>query len=197
MQDILTKITYGLYLITADEYKDNGCIANTVVQVSLNPLRVAVSLTKTNLTTDMIAHTGKFNISILAKTADFKLFKRFGLQSGRNADKFDGVSFERSENGLAYITEHSIAYVSCRVTDSIDLGSHTLFIAEPCEGKILSDAEPISYDYYYNNVRPKPQQTKKSGYVCKICGYVYEGDTLPPDFICPLCKHPASDFEKL
>ncbi len=198
MDEILTKLTYGLYLITADEYKDNGCISNTVMQVSSAPLRVAVSLNKANLTTDMILHTGKFNINILSKAADFELFKRFGLQSGRNADKFDGVDFDRCKNDLAYIKNASIGYITCAVKDTIELGSHIMFIAEPIGSKILSNDEPVSYSYYHTDIKPKPQKTpEKKGYVCKICGYVYEGDTLPDDFVCPLCKHPASDFEKL
>ncbi len=198
IDEILTKLTYGLYLITADEYKDNGCISNTVMQVSLTPLRIAISLNKANLTTDMISHTGKFNINILSKSASFDLFKRFGLQSGRNADKFDGVDFERSENSLAYIKESTLGYISCAVTDTVDLGSHIMFIAEPTDSEILSKEEPVSYSYYHTDIKPKPQATdKKKGYRCKICGYVYEDEPLPDDFVCPLCKHPASDFEKI
>lgn len=197
-RDIMTAISYGLYLLTADEYKDNGCIVNTVVQIASNPTRISVSVSKANLTCDMIANTGKFNVNILAKTAPFELFKRFGFQSGRNADKFDGVKFERSSNGLAYITEHSIGYLSCTVVSQIDLGSHKLFIATIDESNVLFEsAEPVTYAYYHSNIKKVEQPTKKKGYVCKICGYVYEGDELPADFTCPICKHPASDFEKL
>ncbi len=198
IDEILTKLTYGLYLITADEYKDNGCISNTVMQVSLTPLRLAVSLNKANLTTEMISRTGKFNINILSKSADFDTFKRFGFQSGRNADKFDGVDFEKSENSLAYIKNETIGYISCTVTDTLDLGSHYLFIAEPTDSKILSAEEPVSYSYYHTDIKPKKTNSeKKVGYCCKICGYIYDGKILPNDFLCPICKHPASDFEKL
>lgn len=194
---VLFSLTYGLFVLTAYEYKDNGCIINTVNQVANNPERLAISVSKSNLTCDMIASTGKFNLSILDKTVPFEVFTRFGFQSGRSADKLDGVSFKRSENGLVYLTEHTAGYISCEVSQVIDLGTHLMFIAEIVDGERLSGSEPVTYAYYHSNIKPQQKQEEKKGYVCRICGYVYEWENLPPDFVCPLCKHPASDFEKI
>ncbi len=196
-EKILFSLSYGLFVLTADEYKDNGCIINTVNQVANNPVRIAISVSNSNLTCSMIKNTGKFNLNVLAKTVSFDIFKRFGFQSGRSSDKFDGFEFKRSSNGLAYLTRDCIGYISCVVKNTLDLGSHTLFIAEMTDSEILLDAEPVTYAYYHSNIKPKQQTQKKTGYVCSVCGYVYEGETLPPDFICPICKHPASDFTKI
>lgn len=195
--NILFSISYGLYIITAEQYKDNGCVVNTVMQIANNPTRISVAISKANLTCSMVEQTRKFNVNILSTTAPFELFKRFGFQSGRSADKFDSFKFERSKNGLAYFREHSLGYISCDVTDVVDLGSHKLFIAEMTDSQVLNDGEPVTYSYYQANIKPRVDAPKKTGYVCKICGYVHESDTLSDDFICPICKHPASDFEKL
>ena len=194
------KLTYGLFVLTAQQDgKDNGCIINTAQQLTSTPGRITVAVSKQNLTHDMILQTGQFNVSVLTQSAPFALFQRFGFQSGRTADKFAGLAFQRSANGLAYLAEHANAFFSARVVDALDYGSHTLFIAEVTEAAALSSESSVTYDYYFAHIKPKPAvtQEKKKGFVCKICGYVYEGDTLPPDFICPLCKHGADDFEPI
>lgn len=194
------KLTYGLFVLTAQQDgKDNGCIINTAQQLTSTPGRITVAVSKQNLTHDMILQTGRFNVSVLTQSAPFALFQRFGFQSGRTADKFAGLAFQRSANGLAYLAEHANAFFSARVVDALDYGSHTLFIAEVTEAAALSSESSVTYDYYFAHIKPKPAvtQEKKKGFVCKICGYVYEGDSLPPDFICPLCKHGADDFEPI
>lgn len=193
------KLSYGLFVLTSRTgQKDNGCIVNTVQQVADNPLRITVAVNKANFTHDMIKQSGKFNVSILSEKAPFDIFKRFGFASGKDTDKFNSFdSIVRAENGILYVTAYTNAYMCAEVTESIDLGSHTLFIAEVKEAEILSDDNSVTYDYYHKNIKPKPQTTEKKGYRCKICGYVYEGEELPEDFVCPICKHPASDFEKI
>ena len=193
------KISYGLFVLTAKMGdKDNGCIVNTVEQVTSQPLRILVTVNKDNYTHDIIKATGEFNVSILTESAPFSVFERFGFQSGRDADKFSGFDkAKRSENGILYLTEYSNAFISGKVLQEVDCTTHTLFIAEVTEAKVLSDEKSVTYSYYHKNIKPKPESAKKSGYVCKICGYVYEGDVLPEDFVCPLCKHGALDFEKL
>jgi flavin reductase (DIM6/NTAB) family NADH-FMN oxidoreductase RutF len=191
-------ISYGLYVVTAEEYKDNGCITNTACQVTTTPNRITLAVNKTNLTHDMIAHTGKFNVSMLSEEAPFAYFTRFGFQSGRSADKFDGFGeVARSENGLYYITKGTNAFVSAQVCRSIDLGTHTLFIADVTESAVLSDVPSMTYAYYHANVKPKAARPKKTVWRCRICGYEYEGEELPADFVCPICKHGAADFEKI
>ncbi|MEE0784618.1 MAG: flavin reductase, partial [Oscillospiraceae bacterium] len=185
------KLTYGLFVLTAQQDgKDNGCIINTAQQLTSTPGRITIAVSKQNLTHDMILQTGRFNVSVLTQSAPFALFQRFGFQSGRTVDKFAGLAFQRSADGLAYLAEHANAFFSARVVDALDYGSHTLFIAEVTEAAALSSESSVTYDYYFAHIKPKPAvtQEKKKGFVCKICGYVYEGDTLPPDFICPLCK---------
>lgn len=194
------KLSYGLFVLTARDGKDNGCIINTVMQITDTPKRISIAVNKANLTHDMVLKTGCFNISVLSTEAPFTLFQRFGFQTGRNADKFtDFTAAARSENGLYYLTEYANSYISGRVIQTVDCGTHTLFIADVTEAKVLSSTPSVTYQYYFDHIKPKPQpagETKK-GFVCKICGYVYEGDTLPPDFVCPLCKHGAEDFEPL
>ena len=191
-------ISYGLYVVTAEEYKDNGCITNTACQVTTTPNRITLAVNKTNLTHDMIAHTGKFNVSILSEEAPFAYFTRFGFQSGRRADKFDGFEeVARSENGLYYLTKGTNAFVSAQVCQSIDLGTHTLFIADVTESAVLSDVPSMTYAYYHANVKPRAAKPKKTVWRCRICGYEYEGEELPADFVCPWCKHGAADFEKI
>lgn len=194
----LFKLGYGLYVVTTnDGKKDNGLIVNTVVQVSDSPKRISVCINKANYSHDIIKSTGKLNVNCLSTDAPFELFQHFGFQSGRNTDKFTGDSLERSDNGLVVLGGCINAYISLSVEQYIDLDSHGMFICTIDEAKTLSKAESMTYAYYHANVKPKPETNKKKGYVCKICGYVYEGDTLPEDFICPICKHPASDFEEI
>lgn len=194
------KLSYGLFVLTAkDGAKDNGCIINTVMQVTDAKKRIAIAVNKANYTHDMIKKTGVFNVSVLTTDAPFKLFKQFGFQSGRDTDKFaEGGAEVRTANGLRYVPEYANAVISGRVVEAQEYDTHTLFVAEVTEATVLSNVPSVTYQYYFDHIKPKPQPTtEKKGYVCKICGYVYEGDVLPDDFICPLCKHGAEDFEKL
>ncbi len=194
----LFKIGYGLYVLTAKDEKDNGCIINTVMQVTSNPLQVAIALNKKNYTNEMIQKTRKFNLSILSEKADFSIYEHFGYKSGRDTDKFATFcDVKRSPNGLLYITKGTNAYLSAYVQNEIDLGTHSLFIGQLVASENLNDDKSATYDYYQNNVKPKPENTVKKGWRCKICGYIYEGEDLPVDYICPICKHGAVDFEKL
>ena len=199
----MQKFSYGLFVLSAQaDGKDNGCIINTAAQLTSSPNRINIAVNKANHTHDMIMATGMFNISFLSEKTSFDTFKRFGFQSGRDTDKFEGFesSVARSANGLLYVTEGTNAFMSAKVVDSYDYGSHTLFVAEVTEAQILNSDPSVTYAYYFDHIKPKPQpkiEEEKHGYVCKICGYVYEGDTLPDDFICPLCKHGADDFEKI
>ncbi len=193
------KLSYGLFVLTArDGAKDNGCIVNTAQQLTSAPMRISITVNKANYTHDMIEKTGAFNISVLTEGAPFGLFKQYGFQSGRTADKLSGGE-PRTENGIAYLSEHANAVISGKVISTVDCGTHTLFIADVTEAHVLSAEPSVTYAYYFAHIKPKPQPAaeKKKGFVCKICGYVYEGETLPPDFICPLCKHGAEDFEPL
>ena len=192
--------SYGLFVLTArDGEKDNGCIINTAAQLTDTPKRISIAVNKANFTHDMIRKTGVFNLSMLSTDAPFGLFQHYGFQSGRDVDKFADVKgMARATNGVYYLPYSTNAFVSGKVTQEIDLGTHTLFIADVTEARVLSDAPSMTYSFYFANVKPKPSALKKqTGWVCKICGYVYEGETLPADFICPLCKHGAEDFEKL
>lgn len=192
----LYKIGYGLYVITSnDGVKDNGMICNTVTQVASNPLLISVSINKANYSHDVIKSTGKMNVNTLDITAPFSIFERFGFQSGRDVDKFDHNAV-KTDNGLAILTSNVNAIMCLTVVNYVDLGSHGLFICKINDAFVMNNNETMTYSYYQQNVKPKAQP-KKAGYVCKICGYVYEGETLPEDFICPICKHPASDFEKI
>ena len=193
------KIGYGLYVLSAEESgKDNGCIVNTVMQATNTPNRLVIAVNKQNYTCGMISRTKRFNVSALCEGTDFDIFKRFGFKSGRDTDKFEGFSdIKRSENGIYYITKNTNAYFSGVVTDEIDMGTHLLFTADAEDAVLLSDKPTVTYDFYQTNIKPKPEKQKKSGWRCKICGYVYEGDELPEGYICPLCKHPASDFERI
>ena len=199
----MQKFSYGLFVLSAQaDGKDNGCIINTAAQLTSSPNRINIAVNKANHTHDMIMATGMFNISFLSEKTSFDTFKRFGFQSGRDTDKFEGFesSVARSANGLLYVTEGTNAFMSAKVVDSYDYGSHTLFVAEVTEAQILNTDPSVTYAYYFDHIKPTPQpkiEEETHGYVCKICGYVYEGDTLPDDFICPLCKHGADDFEKI
>ncbi|SDA23789.1 NADH-FMN oxidoreductase RutF, flavin reductase (DIM6/NTAB) family [Ruminococcus sp. YE71] len=194
----LFKLGYGLYVITSnDGSRDNGMICNTVSQVASSPDRLAVAINKANYTHDIVKKTGFMNVNCLTEDAPFDLFKQFGFQSGRDVNKFEGEQVFHTGNGAALLTKFINAFISLKVTDYIDMGSHGLYICELTDASVLNNKPSMTYAYYHANVKPKPQAAKKKGFVCKICGYIYEGDTLPEDFICPLCKHPASDFEPL
>ena len=195
----LFKIGYGLYVLSANEQgKDNGCILNSVMQVTSDPCQLVVCVNKNNYTCEMIQHTKKFNLSVLTEEARFDVFKNFGYQSGRNTEKFTNfVDVKRSPNGIYYITKNTNAYFSAYVQQEIDLGSHIMFIAQLVEAEVLSEKPTVTYDFYQKNIKPAPQKTEKKGWRCKICGYIYEGEVLPSDFICPICKHGAIDFEKI
>ena len=196
----LFTVSYGLYVLTArDGGRDGGCIVNTVCQLTDQPKRISVCVCKQNLTCEMIQKSGLFNVSVLTQSVPFSEFQHFGFQSGRDVDKFAGRDDPRSENGLRYLRENCNALLSGKVTETVDCGTHTLFIADVTEAHVLSAEPSVTYAYYFAHIKPKPQPAaeKKKGFVCKICGYVYEGETLPPDFICPLCKHGAEDFEPL
>ena len=198
------KLTYGLFVLTsADGDKDNGCITNTAIQVTSEPNRIAIAVNKANFTHDMMKKAGKFNISVLSQKASFDTFKRFGFQSGRDVNKFEGYegNFKRAENGILYVTEGTNAFLSAKIYETMDLGTHTLFIADVTDMEVLDSASSCTYEYYQSNIKPKPQAPAKpegkTAWRCTVCGYIYEGDEIPADFICPWCKHPASDFEKI
>lgn len=194
----LFKIGYGLYVVTSnDGEKDNGLIVNTVTQVTNTPNRVAVTINKENYSHHIIKQTGIMNVNCLSVEAPFKVFETFGFQSGRNADKFADCKPIRTDNGLVMLPHYINAMMSLKVEQYVDLGTHGMFICEVTEARVISDAETMTYTYYLSNVKPKPQTEGKKGWVCTICGYVYEGEELPEDFICPLCKHGAADFEPI
>ena len=194
----LFKIGYGLYVVTCnDGKKDNGLIVNTVAQVTDSPNRIAVTINKANYSHHIIKQTGKMNVNCLTVEAPFKVFETFGFRSGRNVDKFADCTPLRSDNGLVFLPRYINAFMSLKVEQYIDLDSHGMFICSVTEARTLSDRETMTYAYYHANVKPKPETDGKKGYVCKICGYVYEGEELPEDFVCPLCKHGAQDFEPI
>lgn len=198
------KLSYGLFVLTArDGEKDNGCIINTAIQAASEPNQLSICVNKANYTHDMIERTGKFTVSVLSEQADFELFKHFGFQSGRDVDKFTNFTgCARGADDLYYITEGTNAYISVTVDKTVDLGSHTMFIGEITDMAVLSDTPSTTYEYYQNHIKPKPQAVGKTDegqtvWRCRICGYEYVGEEIPDDFICPICKHPASDFEKI
>lgn len=198
-------LSYGLFVLSARRgEKDNGCITNTAIQVTTTPNRIVVAINKANYTHDMVKETGRFTLSVLSEEAKFELFQRFGFQSGRDVDKFADFQAHtaRDQEGLPYVTLGTNAWLSCKVVSATDLGTHTLFLADVLDGDVLSQVPSATYAYYQSRIKPKPAAAPapeggKKRWVCKVCGYVYEGDFLPDDFICPLCKHPASDFELL
>ena len=194
----LFNIGYGLYVVTSnDGKKDNGLIVNTVSQVTSSPNRVAVCINKQNYSHHVIKQTGVMNVNCLSVEAPFSVFENFGFRSGRNADKLAGWEALRSDNGLIFLSKYINSFMSLKVEDYVDLDTHGMFICSVTEARVISDKETMTYTYYQNNVKPKPQTEGKKGWVCKICGYIYEGDELPEDFICPLCKHGAADFEPI
>ena len=195
-------LTYGLFVLTTRSgERDTGCIINTAGQVTSTPNRISIAVNKANYTHDLILESGRFNISILSERASFQTFQHFGFQSGRTVDKFSGYeACKRSANGLYYITDGTNAYLSAVVEQTIDLDTHTLFIAAVEDMEVLSEDPSATYTYYQSSIKPRPAQQPtqgKTAWRCTVCGYVYEGEELPPDFTCPLCKHPASEFEKV
>ena len=194
----LFNIGYGLYVVTSnDGKKDNALIVNTVTQVTNTPNRLAVTINKDNYSHHIIKQTGKMNINCLTVDAPFSVFEKYGFVSGRTTDKFAGEEVLRSDNGLVFLPKFINSFMSLKVEQYVDLDTHGMFICSVTEARVLSDRETMTYSYYHANVKPKPKTEGKKGFVCKICGYVYEGENLPEDFICPLCKHPASDFEPI
>lgn len=197
----LFKLSYGLYLLTAKEGdKINGCIINTVTQVTDTPTRVSIAVNKDTLTHDMLLRTGKCAVTALSVNTTFDLIKNFGFQSGKDTEKFTSYPYKLTAEGLPYLTGHACAYLVCHVTQTIDLDTHTLFIADVVDGDVLSEEDPLTYDFYHKNIKPAPKEASRSpikGWRCIICGYVYEGPDLPADFICPWCKHGVIDFEKI
>ena len=194
----LFNIGYGLYVVTArDGDKDNGCIVNTVSQVTNTPNRIAVCINKKNLTHDMVAKTGMMNVNCLSTDAPFSVFEHFGFRSGRDVDKIIGEGILRSDNGVAFLGHYINSFMSLKVEQTVDLDTHSMFICSVTEARVITDTETMAYTYYLNNVKPKPETDGKKGWVCKVCGYVYEGEDLPDDFICPLCKHGVADFEPI
>lgn len=194
----LFKIGYGLYVVTSNDGKrDNGLIVNSVSQIANNPDRIAVTINKSNYSCHVINQTKKLNVCCLSIDVPFKVFEDFGFRSGRNTKKFESVNVKYSDNGLPYLDQYINAFMSLEVDQVLDLGSHLMFICNISEARVINDKETVTYTYYQNNIKPKPQTEGKKGFVCKVCGYVYEGEELPEDFICPLCKHGASDFEPI
>lgn len=198
------KLSYGLFVLTAHlDGRDNGCIINTAIQAASEPNQISICVNKANHTHDMVMKSGEFTVSVISEKATFDLFKRFGFASGRDTDKFAGFdACATGANGIRYITEGTNAYISVKVTQTADLGSHTMFVGTVTGMEVLDDAPSATYAYYFENIKPKPEAvgTTPDGQTvwrCKICGYEYVGEELPDDFICPICKHPAADFEKV
>ena len=192
------KIGYGLYVVTSnDGVRDNGLIVNTVVQLADSPERIGVAINKSNYSHGVIKESGKMNVCCLSTDAPFKVFEHFGFKSGRDTDKFSDCTPKRTENGLPYLPKYINAVISLSVENYVDLDTHGMFICSVTEARVLSNTETMTYAYYYTSVKPKPNTDGKKGYVCKICGYVYEGSPLPEDFVCPLCKHGPEDFEEI
>ena len=202
-KEAMYKLTYGLFVLTTtDGEQQNGCIVNTVSMITDNPKRITVFVNKANYSEELLRKTGVFNVSVLSEKTPFDVFKQFGFSSGRDTDKFAGKTYPRTENNLYYIPDYANAVLSAKVVDAYDYDTHTLFVAEVTEAKTLTEDKSVTYEYYQSNIKPRPAEAKeteaKGGkWVCKICGYVYEGEELPADFICPWCKHPAEDFEKI
>lgn len=196
--DAMYNLTYGLFILTArDGDKDNGCIVNTVSQVTSSPNRIIVAVNKDNYTHNMIVQSGVFNVSILTEKSSFETYRHWGYQSGREVNKAQGIEFYRSQNGVIFLAKETNAYLSAKVVSMTDLGTHTLFLADVTEAAVLSEVPSVTYQFYQDHIKPKPATNKKKGFICTVCGYIYEGETLPEDYICPICKHPSSDFKPL
>ena len=194
----LFNIGYGMYVVTSnDGKKDNGLIVNTVTQLTDSPTRIAVTINKENYSHHIIKQTGMLNVNCLDVSAPFSVFQNFGFQSGRTADKFAGIKELRSDNGLRFLPQYINSFMSLQVEQYVDMGTHGMFVCSVTEARVISDRETMSYGYYHRNVKPQPEVAGKKGYVCKVCGWVYEGEPLPDDIVCPLCKHGAADFEPI
>lgn len=198
----LYQLTYGIFLIsTKEEGKGKGCIINTCMQVANQPVRIAVSVLNTNETCACIKKSGIFALSVLSQDCTFETIRHFGMQSGREVDKFEGLRMPEDENGMPYLGWQTCACISARVTEQIDLGTHTMFVAEVTDAKLLNEQAPLTYADYQNRLKPKTQEVQKDkkiiGWRCRICNYIYEGETLPEDYLCPLCGHGADDFEPI
>lgn len=194
----LFQISYGLYIAASKfDKKMNGCIVNTVMQVTDNPKQIAIAINKENLTCEIVQKSRMVSLSVLSETAPFSLFEHLGFQSGRKIDKFVNFPFALTKQELPYLTSHTSAFIDCKVTNIIDLGSHLLFIATVNDCEVISEEKAMTYSYYHEFVKPKPSDTPVKGWRCMVCGYIYEGEELPPDFICPWCKHGVEDFEKI
>ena len=198
-KNAMFKIGYGLYVLTAkDGEKDCGCVINTAMQATVNPNRILITVNKDSYTHDAILKNKEFNLSILDESSQFATYKNFGFKSSRDTDKFVEVKFARSSNGIVYLTQETNGYISGKVVQTVDLGTHTLFIADVTDGKVLSDTPSVTYAYYYANIKEKNNiETGRKGFICIVCGFIYEADTLPDDYICPICKHGAADFRPL
>ena len=195
--NVMFNISYGLYILSAKTEKANGCVINALSQVTSTPNRIMIAINKNNFTTSQILKTKKFNVSILNEEANFDLIKRFGFASGKDTDKFeDFIGYKTAENGIPYITEGTNSYISAEVVEVRDLGTHFEFLADVTKEVSLNEIPSITYAYYQKNIKPKVTQKKKVVYICSVCGYVYEGDPLPEDFVCPLCLHDATYFVK-
>lgn len=199
---VMDKIHYGMYLLsTKVEGRKNGCIINTCMQLTTEPMQIAVAVLNVNLSCDMIKESGLFTLSILDESVTYETISHFGMQSGRNIDKFEGMKTPEDNNGIPYIEWAACGMLSCKVVNQFDFGSHTLFVAEVTDGKMLSNQEPVTYAQYHKDIKPKPEKIEQdrviTGWRCKICGYIYEGSTLPDDYICPLCGHGIEDFEPI
>ena len=197
--NVMFKIQYGLFVLTAHEGdKDNGCIINTAQQVTSTPCQISIAVNKSNYTHDMIQRTKEFNVSVIAENATFDLFRHFGFQSGKDVDKFQNYeSAKRSENGIYYVTEGVNSFISARVVSETDMGTHTIFGAVVTDGEVLTDFTSTTYNYYQQHIKPAKSAEQTKGWLCTICGYVYEGDPLPDGYICPICKHGVEAFEKI
>ena len=194
----LFNIGYGLYVVTSnDGNRDNGLIVNAVTQVTNTPNRLAVTINKANYSHHVIKQTGRMNLNCLSQDAPFSVFETFGFQSGRNVNKFTDMEPLRSDNGLAFLPKHINSFISLEVEQYVDLDTHGMFICNITESRVISNSETMTYNYYQEHVKPKPQTAGKKGWACKVCGWIYEGDELPADIVCPLCKHGAADFEEI
>lgn len=196
--NFITKIHYGLYFLsTKGEKGDNASVINTVMQITDTPKRIAICVNKDSYNCETILRTGEFNVSVLSENVTFEDIKRFGFQSGRDVDKFEGYTsgVNRSENGIVYFTDVANTYISAKVFDTVDCGTHYMFVCDVTEADVINEVPSITYEYYHKNIKVSAAP-KKKGYVCKICGYVYEGEELPEDFVCPWCKHGADAFEE-
>ncbi len=201
-KSVIFNLSYGLYILTAKgEEKDGGCVVNTVMQICDNPIVGVVSINKSNYTHDLVMETGKMNISILTEDVKMSIFERFGFQSGKNVNKFEGFeSVDRAINGIYYLTDFTNGYISCEVVEHIDFISHTLFKIKMVDGQVFNNNKSVTYDYYHKNIKPKPASAgnlDSKGWVCKICGHILEEEEIQEDYICPICKHGASDFERI